>query len=317
MTKILVTSSTGFIGSNFFVLHKKYNYDFVFLNRNLLKKNKKYIKLDLNDEYYDDKIFKNIDIVIHIAGQAHTSLNSKKLKFQCKKINYDATIKLAKYSEKNGVKKFVFLSSVKAAGNIKGKRLKEDDYSSKIDLYGKFKRDAEKKLIEISSNSNMNVSIIRSSLVYGPEMKGNLKKMLQLISTGFFPIPQETIKSQSMIHVSDLIDSLIFAAINKSTNNQIYNVTDGTDYSFREIYENLSVGHTKNKVKIVFPRIFFLSLAMLGSIMNFIIRFPFTLVDYRKLFTVSTFSSQKIRNLGFKTKFKLNHFSLNQRQDIN
>ena len=140
MTKILVTSSTGFVGSNFFSLHKKYNYDFIFLNRNLLLNNKKYIKLDLADEYYDDKIFKNIDIVIHIAGQAHTDLNSEKLKIQCKKINYDATIKLAKYSEKNGVKKFVFLSSVKAAGNIEGKRLKEDDLSSKIDLYGKFKK---------------------------------------------------------------------------------------------------------------------------------------------------------------------------------
>ena len=52
----------------------------------------------------------------------------------------------------------------------------------------------------------MNISIIRSSLVYGPEMKGNLKKDVTINFNCFFPIPQETIKSQSMIHVSDLID---------------------------------------------------------------------------------------------------------------
>ena len=314
MFNILVTASTGFVGTNFLNLHEKYSHNFIFLKRKK-SEDKKFINFDLNSKVYNDELFRKIDVIIHIAGQAHTTFDSKESRRNCVAINYDATIRLAEKAKKNGIKKFVFLSSIKAAGSVTGKNLTENIYSDNIDLYGKCKREAEKKLLEIASKSEMDVTILRSSLMYGPLMKGNLNNMYRMILSGYFPIPTNSKAGQSMVHVYDVIDALVFVSTNNSTNNQIYNLTDGREYSFREIYDQLSLFSKKNKFNIKFPKVIFFSLSMLGSLINIFIKFPFTYKHYKKIFSNSTFSSKRIRGLGFETKYDLSKFMIDKNRE--
>lgn len=315
MSNILVTASTGFIGRNFFERQSYYEHNIFFLQREIANKDNVF-QFDLRDEYYRDEIFQNIDIVIHIAGQAHTPVNNKESLNNCIEINFNSTLRLAKHAERNGVKKFVFLSSIKAAGLLFGKKLTEQEYSNNIDIYGRCKKDAEEELIKISKKTNMNVSIIRSSLVYGPYMKGNLQVLQKFISKGLFPKPKKGQKTQSMVHVFDLIDALLFVAINNKSNNQIYNLTDNVDYSLRDIYDNFSSLGKNKFLRIVFPKITFLFLSILGSLINYFINFPFTYSVYEKLFKVSTFSSKKIRVLGFQTKYDFEKFMIDHKESV-
>ena len=95
----------------------------------------------------------------------------------------DATIKLAEFAAKANVKKFIFVSSVNAGGStVPGVCSSENDQSEPESIYGKMKREAELKLLEMGQVSDMHVSIVRPSLVYGPNAKGNLQLMLSGIS---------------------------------------------------------------------------------------------------------------------------------------
>ena len=95
---------------------------------------------------------------------------------------------MARLAVKNDVKQFIFTSSVKAGGKAASKKcINESDQSEPEAGYGKSKRVAELELLKIGKASGMHVAIIRTSLVYGPNVKGNLKLMLAGIKKGWFP----------------------------------------------------------------------------------------------------------------------------------
>jgi len=125
------------------------------------------------------------------------------------KVNTNATVMLAKLAVSSGVKRFVFISSVKAGG-ISTQRVcaSEKDHGGDPEgIYGKTKREAELKLLKIGEESGMHVSIIRPSLVYGPNVKGNLQLILS--GKGWFPPLPETNNKRSMIHVDDLVRAIL------------------------------------------------------------------------------------------------------------
>jgi nucleoside-diphosphate-sugar epimerase len=142
-------------------------------------------------------------------------------------INVDFTVQLAKLAVQSGVKGFVFVSSVKAGGiPTFGKCCNESDQHEPEGMYGKTKREAEKKLLKIGHQSGMHVSIVRSSLVYGPNVKGNLGGMLSGIKRGWFPPLPETGNRRSMIHVDDLVRAFLLVADDHHANGKIYIATD-------------------------------------------------------------------------------------------
>ena len=94
-------------------------------------------------------------------------------------MNFDVTVRLANKASTSGVEKFVFVSSVKASGApFLEKCMTESDQVEPKDEYGASKRKSELELIKISQKSNMKISIVRPSLVYGPNVKGNLNEMM-------------------------------------------------------------------------------------------------------------------------------------------
>lgn len=168
MKNVFITGASGFIGKklvsylalsgiNMRLLSRQSNLDY------------ESVVCDVEKEKIPASALKSIDTVFHLAGFAHDMHDATKAKRRYQKINVEATIHLAELAVKSRVKRFIFVSSVKAGGfSVAGKCSSEEDQDEPSGIYGKTKREAELELLKIGHNSGMHVSIIRPSLVYGP-----------------------------------------------------------------------------------------------------------------------------------------------------
>jgi len=288
-----VTGGSGFIGQRLVSALKQSGGEIRALSREG-KSDYDTIVCDLQSEVIPDQAFNNVDTVFHLAGFAHDIRDASKISDLYYKVNVSATVQLANLAVKSGVKRFVFVSSVKAGGNPPlGICANEKDQRNSEDVYGKTKREAELKLLEIGQVSGMHVSIIRPSLVYGPNAKGNLQLMLSGIEKGWFPPLPETGNKRSMIHVDDLVRAILLVADDDRANGEIFIATDGTPHSSREIYDAICSALDKSIPKWSVPRGLF-DMASLAS----------SRIKYKlnKLLGDECYSSAKLEALGFKAK---------------
>ncbi len=288
-----MTGATGFIGQR---LIKAVSGEIRVLSR-INQPNFETVVCDLQSEVIPNNALDGVDTVFHLAGFAHDMRDASKISDLYYKVNVNATVQLANLAVKSGVKRFVFVSSVKAGGNPPlGTCANEKDQKNTEDVYGKTKREAELKLLEIGQVSGMHVSIIRPSLVYGPNVKGNLQLMLSGIEKGWFPPLPETGNRRSMIHVDDLVRAILLVAEDKRANGEIFIATDGTPYSSREIYDAMCKILGKPASKWSVPKALF-DIASLAS--------PRIKYKINKLLGDECYSSAKLEGLGFKAKKSL------------
>ena len=290
MKNILITGATGFVGQR---LVKAIDVNIKILSR---KKQPDFetIICDFEKRRIPNNAANDIDTVFHLAGLTHDLRDASKIADLYYKVNVSATVQLANLAVKSGVKRFVFVSSVKAGGDPPlGTCANEKDQKNTEDVYGKTKREAELKLLEIGQVSGMHVSIIRSSLVYGPDVKGNLQLMLSGIEKGWFPPLPETGNRRSMIHVDDLVRAILLIAEDKRSNGEIFIATDGTPYSSREIYNAICsiVGRTIPKWNL--PKALFKIASLISPRIKYKIN---------KLLGDECYSSAKLEALGFKAQ---------------
>jgi UDP-glucose 4-epimerase len=242
-----------------------------------------------------------VDVIIHLAGFAHDRRDASEVKHLYRAINVDATVKLAKHAEESGVKRFVFVSSVKAGGGaIAGQSVTENDQSEPVGIYGKTKREAELKLLEIVSQSDMHISIVRPALVYGPDVKGNLRLMLSWIEKGWFPPLPETGNCRSMIHVDDLVRALLLVANDDRANGEIFIATDGKAHSSREIYKAMCGLLGKSVPQWSVPKLVFDFAALMSNRLKY---------NVDKLLGDEFYSSEKLQAFGFKVQRSLSEMN--------
>lgn len=176
----------------------------------------------------------DIDVVVHLAGRAHVMKeHATDALEEFRKINVEGTANLARQAAVNGVKRFVYVSSIKVNGEktAKGRCFAEDDKAAPRDSYGISKWEAEQALQRISHETGMQVVIVRPPLVYGPGAKGNFALMVRMIGRRA-PLPFAAIQNQrSLIYVDNLVDALIRCATHPSAAGRLYLVKDGDDIS--------------------------------------------------------------------------------------
>ena len=302
MSKLyFITGATGFIGQHFLGSERLCCDHFKGVDIRVLsrKAHSKYetVICDLQTELIPDNTLDGVDTIFHLAGFAHDLRDANEIEDLYRRVNVDATVKLAELAVKSGVKRFVFVSSVKAGGAPPlGTCANEKDQKETEDVYGKTKREAELKLLEIGRVSGMHVSIIRPALVYGPDVKGNLQLMLSGIERGWFPPLPETGNRRSMIHVDDLVRAILLVAEDKRANGEIFIATDGLPHSSREIYNAMCGVIGKPVPKWSVPKIFF----DIASLMS-----PRIKYKINKLLGDECYSSTKLEGLGFKAKKSL------------
>ena len=236
----------------------------------------------------------SIDTIFHLAGFAHDMQDPRKVEDLYRVINIDATVELARLAVENGVKRFVFISSVKAGGKaVSGQCINESDQSEPEGVYGESKREAELELLKIGKESGMHVSIVRPSLVYGPNVKGNLQLMLSGIKKGWFPPLPEIGNKRSMIHVDDLVRAILLVATDERANGEIFIATDSMPYSSREIYSAMCDVLEKSIPKWNVSKFLFDMVSLISPRIKY-------KVD--KLLGNECYSSEKLEALGFKVQ---------------
>ena len=293
MTSILVTGATGFVGGKLLKLLEEYENKIYVLSR---RQHPDYetIICDLSQKQIPASAIVLVDTVFHLAGFAHDLRDASKVEHLYHAINVNATVKLAELAAQQGVQSFVFVSSVKAGGGtIVGRCMTEEDQNEPEGIYGRTKREAELKLLEIGRQSSMHVSIVRPSLVYGPGIKGNLAIMRSGIEKGWFPPLPETGNHRSMIHVDDLVRALLLVSEDDRANGEIFIATDGVPHSSRKIYEAICHQMDKTVPCWSVPKFLFDVVASVSS------RFRYKV---EKLLGDECYSSTKLESLGFRAE---------------
>ena len=184
---------------------------------------------------------RDIDVVVHLFARVHVmddKVADPLLEFR--NINVNAPIALANAAAKQGIKRFVFLSSVKVNGESTfHKPFSESDLPHPQDAYAISKWEAEEALRKISKDTGMEVVIIRSPLVYGPNVKANFLKMMQYIKRGI-PLPLGAIQNKrSLIGVDNLVDFIATIISHPNAANQTFLISDDEDISTTDLLRRI------------------------------------------------------------------------------
>jgi nucleoside-diphosphate-sugar epimerase len=179
-----------------------------------------------------------VDVVIHLAARVHV-MNDVVLDplEEYRNANTLATIHLAQEAAKAGVKRFIYLSSIKVNGEetLPGQSYSEDSTPAPIDPYGVSKWEAEQGLEKVCAQTGMEFVIIRPPLIYGPGVKANFQKLMGLVAKGL-PLPLGSVHNQrSMLALDNLVSFIAEVISNPLAANQSFLLSDGKDVSTTQL----------------------------------------------------------------------------------
>lgn len=179
-----------------------------------------------------------LEAVVHLAARVHVMHDKASDPLaEFRRSNVDATEQLARLAAKSGVRRFVFMSSVKVNGEETpvGHAFKETDAPRPEDAYGVSKWEAEIALQQVAAETGMEVVIIRSPLVYGPGVKANFAALMRAIQRGW-PLPLGGIQNaRSLVGVVNLSDFIYSCVTHPAAANQTFLVSDGEDVSTEQL----------------------------------------------------------------------------------
>lgn len=187
---------------------------------------------------------RDIDVVIHLAARVHVMHDTVVDPLaEFRKVNVDGTLNLAHQAAKAGVKRFIFISSIKVSGEYTeaDKPFKESDVANPQDAYGVSKFEAEQGLLQIAQQTGLDVVIIRPPLVYGAGVKANFASMMRAVKRGI-PLPLGAIHNKrSFVYVGNLVSLITKCVDHPAAVNQVFLVSDGHDLSTTELLSACAV----------------------------------------------------------------------------
>ena len=182
------------------------------------------------------------DIVIHLAARVHVMQDTATDPLvEFRRVNVQGTLNLARQAAAAGVRRFVFISSIKVNGETTelDQPFTADDEPAPLDPYGISKMEAEQGLREIAAKTGMEVVIIRPPLVYGPGVKANFQTMMRWLARGV-PLPLGAIHNRrSMVALDNLVDLILTCIDHPAAANQTFLVSDGEDLSTTQLLQRL------------------------------------------------------------------------------
>lgn len=191
-------------------------------------------------------ILKGCDSIVHLAARAHSMQAFKRNNLEAfRVINTNKTIEIACRAVDAGVRRFVFISTIKVngEGTFPGSSFKPDDFPAPSDPYAISKWEAEQGLLEVAAKTGLEVVIIRPPIVYGPGVKGNFSALVQWVRSGV-PLPLGEIHNRrSMIALDNVVSFIALCAdIHASPNakGQVFLLSDGDDISTSELLRRIA-----------------------------------------------------------------------------
>ncbi len=192
---------------------------------------------------------KNVEQVVHLAARVHV-MNDKSSDplAEFRRVNVEGTAALARQAAAAGVRRFVFLSSVKVNGEFTeaGQPFTADDVPAPEDPYGVSKHEAEQLLRQIAGETGMEVVIIRPPLVYGPGVKANFESMMRWLARGVpLPLAAVTRNRRSLVALDNLVDLIVTCLNHPAAANRTFLVSDGEDLSTAQLLKRMSAAMGK------------------------------------------------------------------------
>ena len=183
------------------------------------------------------------DTVVHLAARVHVMQETEPDPLRAfRAVNVDGTLNLARQAAAAGVKRFVFISSVKVNGECTspGRAFAEADAPNPQDAYGQSKHEAEQGLRQLSADTDMEVVVIRPPLVYGPGVKANFAALMRAVHRGW-PLPLGAVHNQrSLLGLDNLVDFIVTCITHPQAANQTFLVSDGQDLSTTELVRGMA-----------------------------------------------------------------------------
>lgn len=229
------------------------------------------------------------DQILHLAGMAHASKSHAK---QAVATNFEGTQNLLAAAVKAKVKRLVFLSSSLAEAAASGK--------GDVTVYGQSKLAAEQLLLQAAEQRQIEVVIVRSVNVYGPGMKGNIARMIGMIDKGRMPPLPEITNQISLVSAVDLAQALLLALNTKQFCHSAITVTDGQQYSIKEIEKSIYYNIGRSMARWQTPAVVLYCAAAVAGLISRITGGSISRRTYRNLTCNNLFSNDKaISELGF------------------
>jgi len=243
------------------------------------------------------KALEGIDTVIHLAARVHImndKVDDPLAEFRL--VNTLGTKRLAEEAARAGVKRFVFISTIKVNGEETAIPYTRDSLPNPSDPYGISKWEAEQALRSIERKTGLEVVVIRPPLVYGPGVKANFLKMMHAIQRGI-PLPLASLSNRrNIIYVGNIVDSIATCCTHPKAAGQTYLVSDGEDVSTPDLVQRIASALGRPARLVPFPTVL---MRVLGKVTG-----KSAAVD--RLLGSLVVDSSKIRSeLGWKPPFSM------------
>lgn len=249
---ILVTGSNGFVGRELCGVLAARNIPFRAAVRKAPGPGQVAVG-DLNRSTDWRDALEGCSTVIHLAARVHVMSDTAEDPLTAyREVNVEASLRLARQAVEAGVRRFVFVSSVKVNGeSTVGKPFAASDHPAPCDRYGQSKMEAEAALLSMGRETGLEVVIVRPPLVYGPGVKANFLSLVKLVRMGM-PLPFGRADGyRSMVALDNLVDLLIRCATHPNAPGEIFMVSDGQDVNVGDLVR--MIGNAMNKKVHLLP----------------------------------------------------------------
>jgi nucleoside-diphosphate-sugar epimerase len=257
-THILITGTTGFVGSRLLERALQQGFPVRRALRRAVGDDAVVGDLVVGDLTPDTnwrEALRDIEVVVHLAARVHVMHDDATDPLaEFRRINTDATLNLARQAAQSGVKRFIYLSSIKVSGEDTkpGASFLPNDKFVPSDPYGLSKYEAEQGLLALAKETNMEAVIIRPPLVYGPDVKANFQSMMKWVDKGV-PLPFGAVYNQrSLVALDNLVSFIIHCIDHPKAANEVFLISDGEDVSTTELLQKVAKALAMSPLSVEF-----------------------------------------------------------------